>query len=394
MTELSASAAQAATRQPGGSCRRSFAAARARGCGRCRARISPSSTSPILAGASLFQRTLQRIAAGTFATPIAITAAGTRFMVADQAGERCRVEIALEPEGRDTLAAVIAAACLAARRDPEAMVLVHAVRPLDPGHRRLRRRRRRRPRDLAEDGGIVDLRPHPDRARPPPTATSPRARRSAPAPTRSSASSRSRTPRRRGGAHRRSGCLWNAGIFCFRADAGLREIEEHAPDALAAVQRAIDEGAGRPRRAPGRPSLPAAPKISFDHAVMERTTRAAVIAADFAWSDIGDWKARLGAEPARRATASPARAGSSPATSRNSYLRSDGPAGLRARRRGPRGHRHRRRRAGRADRPRPGGEGSSSPSSRPRASPRRARRRGCTARGAGTRPWTSATASG
>ena len=39
------------------------------------------------------------------------------------------------------------------------------------------------------------------------------------------------------------GCLWNAGMFCFRADAGLREIQEHAPAALEAVQRALADGA-------------------------------------------------------------------------------------------------------------------------------------------------------
>jgi mannose-1-phosphate guanylyltransferase/mannose-6-phosphate isomerase len=34
----------------------------------------------------------------------------------------------------------------------------------------------------------------------------------------------------------------------------------------------------------------AAPRISFDYAVMERTARAAVVEADFGWSDIGDWR--------------------------------------------------------------------------------------------------------
>ena len=31
-------------------------------------------------------------------------------------------------------------------------------------------------------------------------------------------------------------------MFCFRADAGLREIEAHAPTTLEAVRRAIAEG--------------------------------------------------------------------------------------------------------------------------------------------------------
>lgn len=35
----------------------------------------------------------------------------------------------------------------------------------------------------------------------------------------------------------------------------------------------------------------ASPSIAIDHAVMERTGQAAVVAADFAWSDIGSWSA-------------------------------------------------------------------------------------------------------
>ena len=76
----------------------------------------------ILDGPSLFQRTL-RIAEGPFAMPIAITprARGSWSPTRRRGGQ---LEIALEPEGRDTLAAMTTAACLAARRDPEAVVLV------------------------------------------------------------------------------------------------------------------------------------------------------------------------------------------------------------------------------------------------------------------------------
>ena len=63
----------------------------------------------ILDGPSLFQRTLSRVTGAPFATPIAITAMGTRFLVSDQAAG-LPLEIALEPEGRDTLAAIAASA--------------------------------------------------------------------------------------------------------------------------------------------------------------------------------------------------------------------------------------------------------------------------------------------
>jgi mannose-1-phosphate guanylyltransferase/mannose-6-phosphate isomerase len=54
-----------------------------------------------------------------------ISAAASRYLVAEQASEiGAEIELALEPEGRDTLAAVALAAHLAARRDPLGTVLV------------------------------------------------------------------------------------------------------------------------------------------------------------------------------------------------------------------------------------------------------------------------------
>ena len=80
---------------------------------------------PILGGASPFQRALARLTGDLFAEPIVVTSAESRFLVADQALDLgLELQIALEPQARDTLAAVTLAACLAARRDPEAIVLV------------------------------------------------------------------------------------------------------------------------------------------------------------------------------------------------------------------------------------------------------------------------------
>ncbi|NBC97039.1 MAG: NTP transferase domain-containing protein, partial [Deinococcus-Thermus bacterium] len=79
----------------------------------------------LLEGESLFQRTLTRFADTAFARPIVIAGAGSHFMVADQArAADVAIDLALEPEGRDTLAAVTLAALLAARRDPAAPVFV------------------------------------------------------------------------------------------------------------------------------------------------------------------------------------------------------------------------------------------------------------------------------
>lgn len=91
------------------------------------------------------------------------------------------------------------------------------------------------------------------------------------------------------------GALWNAGIFCVRADVLIEEMRRHAPAVLAVAVEAVER-----RRRVGRtilldPLFGAAPAVSFDVAVMERTDRAVVEAADFAWADLGAWDAVLAA---------------------------------------------------------------------------------------------------
>jgi mannose-1-phosphate guanylyltransferase/mannose-6-phosphate isomerase len=276
---------------------------------------------PILGGASPFQRTLQRLGGGIFAAPIVVSSAASEFLVADQAAEvGAAIEIALEPEGRDTLAAVTLAACLAARRDPSAIVLVMPSDHLIPDVAAFEAAARAAAR-LASEGRIVVLGIAPTE----PSTAYGYIAPGAPLGTGAYVVDRfiEKPEAARAAELIDAGCLWNAGMFCFRADAGLREIEAHAPQAILAVQRAIDEADGEPGALRLGESFAAAPRISFDHAVMERTTRAAVLAPGFAWSDIGDWKA-VWAESRRdgRGVATEGRVFARDVA--NSYLRSDG----------------------------------------------------------------------
>lgn len=62
---------------------------------------------------------------------------------------------------------------------------------------------------------------------------------------------------------------WNAGIFLGRKGVWLEEFARHAPEVLSG----------------------AAPRISLDHAVMERSDRVYMVPASFPWDDLGDWLA-------------------------------------------------------------------------------------------------------
>jgi len=92
--------------------------------------------------------------------------------------------------------------------------------------------------------------------------------------------------------HVADGCLWNSGNFMFRADVMLNELLRFEPAIAKAAKAAID-GVTEDldfMRLPAEP-FAAAPRKSIDYAVMERTALAAVIPAEFGWSDIGSWDA-------------------------------------------------------------------------------------------------------
>jgi mannose-1-phosphate guanylyltransferase/mannose-6-phosphate isomerase len=87
------------------------------------------------------------------------------------------------------------------------------------------------------------------------------------------------------------GCLWNAGIFCFRAGWLIEAMRAMMPEDVARVEAAVKamrEDLGM--FIPG-PSFAEVTSISFDHAFMEKTRDAHVAAAGFTWSDVGDWNA-------------------------------------------------------------------------------------------------------
>ena len=85
--------------------------------------------------------------------------------------------------------------------------------------------------------------------------------------------------------------LWNAGIFVFRADRILEELERHLPETRAPLA-GISGAAGSPgfSRVLAR-QFPLLPAISIDYGVMEKAANIAVVPADFGWSDVGSFTA-------------------------------------------------------------------------------------------------------
>lgn len=90
--------------------------------------------------------------------------------------------------------------------------------------------------------------------------------------------------------------FWNAGIFCFSAQTMLTEMALHCPAVIEAVSRSYEnarfsEGEGFAKIELAPEHFGSAPRISLDHAVMEKAGNLAVIPCDMDWNDIGSWNA-------------------------------------------------------------------------------------------------------
>ncbi|MDR1489704.1 MAG: mannose-1-phosphate guanylyltransferase/mannose-6-phosphate isomerase [Desulfovibrio sp.] len=86
-------------------------------------------------------------------------------------------------------------------------------------------------------------------------------------------------------------CLWNSGMFMFKASVFWEELESHAPKVFEICRsvwggRVMDLDFIRFPEA----EFAACPGISMDYAVMEHTKKACVARLDAAWSDMGSWE--------------------------------------------------------------------------------------------------------
>lgn len=86
------------------------------------------------------------------------------------------------------------------------------------------------------------------------------------------------------------GVLWNSGMFVFRATRILDELAHHTPD----IEQAARSAYAAHRDDAGAVRFPtdlyaAIPKAPIDTAVMERSDKVAVAPIDPGWSDVGSW---------------------------------------------------------------------------------------------------------
>ena len=253
--------------------------------------VHPKQFLPLFGTRSTFQDTLLRVSDATlFDRPIIITNNAYRFMVLEQLAEiGLEADVLLEPMRRDSGPAIAAGAVFAQMRDNDAIVLAlaadHVVRDNAAFVAACRE-------GLAPAGAgrIVTFGVRPERAateygyisagdiisgevravakfveKPDPTAAA---------------------------AYIKSGYYWNSGNFMFRASVLLDEYR----NVDAASVQAISDAVAKAGRDLGfvkldRDAFGSAKAISIDYAVMEKTSRAAVVPVSCGWSDVGSWHA-------------------------------------------------------------------------------------------------------
>jgi mannose-1-phosphate guanylyltransferase/mannose-6-phosphate isomerase len=251
----------------------------------------PKQFLPLVGEHSTYQETLLRVQDPMFATPIVITGPNFHFFARRQA-EDVGVEatVVIEPLRRDSAAAIAAATAVARQRDPKAVVLALAADHiiLDVPEFRATCLAGR---DAAEAGSIVTFGIKP---------SEPKTSYGYILPGKAIGNNGVRTVERfvekpdaaTAAGYVRDGYLWNSGNFLFRADVLLGELAKLEPAIADAIDGAVSSATsdlGFLRLQPE--AFARAPQKSIDYAVMEKTDRAAVVAGDFRWSDIGSWDA-------------------------------------------------------------------------------------------------------
>ena len=241
---------------------------------------------------SLFQDTIERAkAASGGADLIVVSNEEHRFLVADQlAAINSRALQILEPVGRNTAAAVAVAALATELENPVLLVLPsdHAISNLAAFVDGVRRSAM-----LADIGYLVTFGIQPSS----PETGFGYIERGAPISDAPGAFDIARfvekPPALEAEVLIKSGrAYWNSGMFAFRSKRLIEELGRFRPDILAAAREAFDEASrdlGFIRL--DRNAFLSCPSEALDRAVMERTKRAAVIPAEFQWSDVGSWAA-------------------------------------------------------------------------------------------------------
>ena len=270
-------------------------------CGGSGTRLWPSSRksypkqfAPLLGETSLYQRTLQRFSQPGFSAPLVMTGEDFRFMAVEQAEVLglSDARVVVEPVGRDTAPAILAAA-LMLEATPEDLMLVapsdHTMADLEAFHAAVEAGK-----GSASEGALVTFGVTPAR---PETGYGYLQLAGRPDGVTTVTKFTEKPDLETAKAMLEAGhYLWNGGIFMGRVRDFIAAFEAHAPDLIEPVRAAVtkaDQDLGFTRL--DTEAFSNARAVSLDYAIMEQADWVVAVPLDCGWSDLGAWDALLGA---------------------------------------------------------------------------------------------------
>lgn len=279
----------------------------------------------LLGERSTLQETLLRVSDKTvFGKAVIVANHAYRFLVREQLGEiGIDADILLEPARRDSGPAIAAAAQWIAKSKSDALVLVLAADHVVTKPKQFVAVCKKA-RAAATKGNIVTFGIKPDHPATGYGYIRPGKTISGAAPAQAVEAFVEKPDAKTATKYLKKKHLWNSGNFMFRADVLLEEYAKHDAATISAAKEAIDKaGTDLGFLLLDDNAFKRTTKKSIDYAVMEKTKRAAVIPADYGWSDFGGWSAAWSLSK-RDKSGNAARGPVAVIDAKNNYISSDG----------------------------------------------------------------------
>lgn len=252
-------------------------------------KMYPKQFLALLHDETMLQKTLQRLDGIPHQPPIVVCNDEHRFIVAEQARQIGleKLPILLEPCGRNTAPAIAVAALYASQTGGDPLLLVLSADHEIPD-REAFTAIVEKAIPLAEAGKLLTFGVVPTHAA---TGYGYIKRGAAEGDGFAVTEFVEKPDRETAEGYLESGeYYWNSGIFMFRAQCYLDELEKFNPQMVERCKRAVDglvEDIGFLRL--DAEAFAACESDSIDYAVMEKTDHACVVPMDTIWSDIGSW---------------------------------------------------------------------------------------------------------
>jgi mannose-1-phosphate guanylyltransferase/mannose-6-phosphate isomerase len=247
----------------------------------------------LLGERSTLQETLLRVSDGkVFGKPVIVANHAYRFLVREQLQEiGMDADIILEPARRDSGPAIAAAAQWVAKSAPDALVLVLAADHVVTKPKQFVAVCKQA-RAAAKKGNIVTFGIKPDHPATGYGYIKPGKAIAGGGEARAVDAFVEKPDAKTAAKYLKKKYLWNSGNFMFRADVMLAEYAKHDAATVEAADSAIaNAGTDLGFVLLDEAAFNRTVKKSIDYAVMEKTKHAAVIPADYGWSDFGGWSA-------------------------------------------------------------------------------------------------------